>query len=272
MLNPRLAAILPWLIGAVLLLLIVARAAVWLQPPQPMPAVEPEAVSTDEAPAAPVEDYAKLAQLHLFGEAQSAAPVPPPKQEIPETRAQLKLHGVYLEEGMQGAIIGEANGRQQFVRAGDSFANGIRLKEVHPDHVVLERSGKVEALRFPNAESRSGPAPEPAPVIPSTAQTGQPLEVVDLSDAEAGEIATHLRAFVVREQGEFAGYRVLPGRNRALYQTLGLRPGDVITAVNGEPVQEAGGADAFLQQLTRSTNPSVTVRRGPETLQLQAGG
>lgn len=271
--NQRLQARLPWLVGAVLLALILWRVAAMFQPPVSDVSVEPATqLQSTEQPAAPAQDYAALAQLHLFGVPESKAPAPPPKKEIPETRAQLKLHGVFVGEESTGAIIGEQNGRQQFVRVGGAITDGIELKEVHQDHVVIERNGKVESLRFPKAERLASEPEAQAPVVVSTPDTGQPLDVVNLQELETEEIARYLRAFPVKDQGAFVGYRVLPGRDRSLYQALGLRPGDVITTVNGQPVEEAGGPDGFLQQLSANRNPAVTVRRGPETLQLQAGG
>ena len=261
----------PLAVAALLSALLIARGASWFmqwraEPPVPAAATAPQNAADVVPEAAP--DYADLAQLHLFGVAETA-PRPPPKTEIPETRAQLKLHGVFVDGEQSGAIIGAHNGRQHFVPLHGQLPGGAKLKEVHADRVVIERNGRDEALRFPKTKALAAGHAEPT--LESTQAAGaQPVALTDLAGAAAGDLARHLRIFPVQDNDTFVGYRILPGRDRDLYQRLGLRPGDIITEVDGQAVAEPADADGFQRQLTTHNEVTLTVRRGAETLQVRA--
>jgi general secretion pathway protein C len=53
------------------------------------------------------------------------------------------------DAGGGGAIIEATGAEARWYEAGDTLADGARLREVHPDHVVLERNGVAERLDFP---------------------------------------------------------------------------------------------------------------------------
>lgn len=269
--NRRILSVLPLAVAALLLALLVARGASWFmqwraEPQLPAAATAPQNAADVIPEAAP--DYADLTALHLFGVAETA-PQPPPKTQIPETRAQLKLHGVFVDGEQSGAIIGAQNGRQHYVRLHGQLPGGAKLKEVHADRVVIERNGRDEALRFPKTKTLV--ADEAEPTLGSAQPTdAQPVALTDLAGAAAGDVARHLRIFPVQENESFVGYRILPGRDRGLYQRLGLQPGDIVIEVDGQPVAEPADADGFQRQLTTHNEVTLTVRRGAETLQVRA--
>ncbi len=270
--DRRIQAMLPLVLSALLLGLIAYRGvafyAQWQSEPEPVVATDGK-VATAAQPVAGAQNYGALSQLHLFG-APAAQSKPAPKEEIPETRAQLNLHGVFVDGERSGAIIGEQNGRQRFVPVHGELPNGIKLKEVYADRVVLERNGKDEALRFPKVHALLDAAddgadnpdresePEPAS-MPARPPVRQPSGLNQLEES--------FRIFPVQKSGEFVGYRVLPGRERGLYQRLGLQPADIVTAVGGEPVAE-NAPDQLAQQLSLGGDLSITVQRGDRVLEL----
>jgi general secretion pathway protein C len=81
----------------------------------------------------------------LFGTAQ--------KDGIPQTMTGLaiKLLGVAATSRAQrGYAVLQLDGRESRVVAeGEEVSPGVRLAEIHPDHVVLERDGTRETLAWP---------------------------------------------------------------------------------------------------------------------------
>jgi general secretion pathway protein C len=60
--------------------------------------------------------------------------------------------------GRRGYAVVQLEANQIFaVREGDDIAPGIRLAKVHPDHVVLERSGVRETLTWPEKKASAPP-------------------------------------------------------------------------------------------------------------------
>ena len=63
------------------------------------------------------------------------------------------------------------------------------------------------------------------------------------------------------KDGQLMGYRIRPGRDRALLQRFGLRSGDVITSVNGVPMNNPVKALEVLRDLSSASSLSVEVNR-----------
>ena len=51
-------------------------------------------------------------------------------------------------EGSGGAIIEPNGGEARWYASGETLADGATLREVHADHVILERNGAMERLEF----------------------------------------------------------------------------------------------------------------------------
>ena len=224
------------------------------------------------SPAAERSDYSTLRQAHLFGTPRAQAPTPVQK-EIPETRARLTLHGVIVDGPRSGAIVGEQGGRQQFVPLGGETPGGFALKEVHADRVVLERSGNSELLRFPQMPTVLRPqAPAAEQAAPAEEDTGSAEQSGSLvKQVPVAQWQQHFRVLEVYKDGDFQGYRVLPGPQRNFYQQLAIEPGDVVVAVGGEPVQMQNGVETFAQQLATHADAGVRVRRGDQVVELGRG-
>ena len=76
-----------------------------------------------------------------------------------------------------------------------------------------------------------------------------------------GLIADIMRPQPVFAQGKQRGYRVYPGRNRQAFTRLGLRPGDLVTAINGTPLDDPARGQEIFQTLGSSSEAHVTVMR-----------
>ena len=80
------------------------------------------------------------------------------------TGIAIKLLGVMAgSAGRPGYAVVQLDAKNSLaVREGKEVAPGIRLAEVHPDHIVLERNGTRETLAWPK---KNTPAEFPAPRI-----------------------------------------------------------------------------------------------------------
>lgn len=105
-----------------------------------------------QKPATKTYSARHINQWHLFGQAQKqqskTAPAP---ITAPETRLNLKLNGIIASDGENtaGAIIEKSVGKQEYFSIGDSISNGVTLKEVYKDRVILSRNNRLETLSLP---------------------------------------------------------------------------------------------------------------------------
>ncbi len=159
---------------------------------------------------------------------EATAPAPDTTAEYEETQLDLTLYGVFVLEGVPTAIISTPDGKQGSFGLGDSIWRDVTLERiVSSEQVVMLVSGARETLTLKNrdpkdASRRSAPAgPRPAPP-PPTAIGGVPI----------GDIAN---ISVIRSP---EGPRLVlqPGRNKRAFEAAGLKPGDVIVAVNNRRI------------------------------------
>jgi general secretion pathway protein C len=228
------------------------------------------------APGEPAAlDYETIAGLHLFGvippePVPTAAPKPRPVvTEVPETRLKLTLKGIYHHADPENAraIIAGPGVDEEVYAVGELLPGDATLEGIEPRRVVLAIRGNLEALTFPELSDTSilGEAPlEPAAPagaarrINASRLASRYLDRIQSDPSALTEIA---QAEPVMDQGQLQGFRLSPGRQPSLLRQLGLRPGDVITEVNGVPLTDATGALGSLGELSAATELQITVLR-----------
>lgn len=173
-----------------------------------------------------------------------------------ETRLPLTLTGIVAltEDGLGSAVIG-ASGAEQIYAVGDSLpASGqVTLAKVMPQTIVIDNNGTYELLTLyegvglvvPTTPSRAGPATLPnrsvgAPRSEARAPVASEAERSEVAQRyrralyESPEVlASLLTVSPVQADGAIIGYRISPSQERAAFDALGFKTGDVVTGVNG---------------------------------------
>lgn len=200
-------------------------------------------------------NYQALANIKLFGARDSKAVIEKAPLSAPETRLNLILFGIFagddLKEG--SAIIGSKAGKQKFFNVGDKVDTGVWLAEVRKDHVLLKRGVSFEVLKFPKPKSTGVTikrAVKPAPQVNLSGNKQAFMDNVRIVPVFAG-----------KGKG-LKGYRIMPKKNRALYNKLGLRPSDIVTSINGISLSNEREAMKVVSELVKSDQVEVEVERG----------
>lgn len=186
-----------------------------------------------------------LASLHLFGQAQ-APDAAPAQQPMQETALRLELRGAFAsnEPSTARAIIADEQRRENSYRLDAPLPGGAVLKEIHSDHIVLSRNGRLETLRLPKERLESmsfddaasgdfAAAAESSTQPELVASQGSLSELRDAVINDPQAMMGLLRAEPVNESGQITGYRLGPGQDPVMLRRFGLRHGDIVTAVNG---------------------------------------
>jgi len=102
--------------------------------------------------------------------------------------------------------------------------------------------------------------PRPPPPVQENATFEEPSlrNVVTENSASLTQVfrmAPHM------EGGQMLGFRLNPGRDRELFDALGLLPGDVVTEINGITLDSTDKALQVFEALGESTQASVTILR-----------
>lgn len=279
-------AIMVWLpqaaaVGIVIAIAYVLARLTWLAVPQPAPsaaAVPAAAVTAAPTAAGAAEIAARIASMHLFGRADT------PVAEnaginAPETNLNVTLRGIIAANDPDDswALIATGNGQgdEKSYRTGARIPGGAVVRGIYADRVLLDRNGHLEALRLPKSEAGSGgitrhfttaqtSAPPPAPAPRSA--------IMQRAAGRGGRGLTTLNSFIRAEpamaDGRLTGYRVYPGSNPAAFLATGLRPGDVVEAVNGKPLSDPRNLMALMAAKRAGGSAKLTVMRDGQTQQV----
>ncbi|HEX8402848.1 MAG TPA: type II secretion system protein N [Allosphingosinicella sp.] len=198
------------------------------------------------------------------------------------TSLNLTLFGVRENRatGRGSAIIGTADGQQRSYAVGEEIMPGVTLTAVGFDNVTVSRSGTAEQLFLDQSPPATavGPGAIPAMSTPMTTSTPPPpLPVVvappPAPPANANSSLSNEVQFQPRlNGGQVTGVTVQPQGSGVAFRAAGLQSGDVVVAVNGQPISSAEQARSIAGQL-RGGDAEVQVERNgrPVSLRVRAG-
>ena len=261
---------LPWLVSAGLVVLLAWQLVQlgWALLDRSHGLAGPKPPAAAATPATRAVDVQAIINAHLFGAATAPGAGETDPNSVAATQMSLVLVGTIAEAdpGRGYAIIGENAASAKVYAVGKTVTGGTKLHSVYPDRAILDRGGKLEALLLPKQYqggpgrpvAMSGPAPD--------ALLGERLR--QLATENPAAITEILRPQPVFANGQQRGYRVYPGRNRQQFTKLGLMPGDLVTSVNGTPLDDPGRGMEILQSMNSATDITVTVERNGQSTQI----
>ncbi len=208
-------------------------------------------------------DMSRIAALHLFGETeQVSGPAVAENVDAPETRLNLKLRGILSanEPDFSRAII--ASGSSEKIYAvGASVPGGATVHAVLNDRVLLNRRGQVEALTLPK-QSAEFSVTEDTGANDFTTASGEDFgDIREQLAEEPSALSEMVRIRPVMEGGQMRGVKIWPLQERERFAAAGLRPGDLVTAVNGSPLTDPAAMQQVMQQLDSLNSLTLTVER-----------
>ena len=273
--NPRLISA----INVVLVLMLAYSAAqfTWRLIPAPAPLPAPPVAKAVVASRPTVSESQSLVRQlpnwHLFGQA-NVAKARPKQSEIPETKLKLTLRGLFASDNPKEAwaIIADASGKENFYKVGGALPGNAKLTEIHADRIVLERRGKYETLRLPkksldlSATSAKGKKRSYRNTTRSSSSRNQGRELSLREYRETllnnpQKVTDLVSIAPVRKRGKFVGYSLQPGRDAQFLQRYGLKPGDVVTRVNGVPLDSPAKGFGVLRDLTSADRLDIEIER-----------
>ena len=191
--------------------------------------------------------------------------------DAPKTNLKLVLKGVFAsnEPDKAMAIIADAAGKEKLYGVGTQVPGNATVHAIYPDRVILERDGRFETLSLPRQR-----LPENAVVARPLDRSAETRAAAQLSD-EASEKLQEIKQMIkndpqslwkqvriepVIQDGKIHGYR-LSHNDVQLMRSVGIENTDVITAVNGYPLDDPAVLYELLNQFDTASEISLTVER-----------
>lgn len=257
---------LPPLAQLLLALLIGVLAARWIWALVPVPeAARWQPVAVMPVNPAPQSrkgpDVEAIVAAQLFGQYQAQPVGADALETAPDTRLSLTLMGILAgSPEASRALIANSGGEEKPYAIGDDVVAGASLQAIFFDRVILSRNGQLETLRLNRDAPSAGGSDYVRPVAAGgSAMLGQIREQILTDPTKASNF---IRVQPANVDGQLRGYRVYPGREREAFTESGLRPGDLVTSINGIQLDDNQKALQMLGDLSRAGSISVTVERG----------
>lgn len=255
------------LLANLLLILLVVYLAVelaritWLFAWQDRPVPEIYGQVSAEADGRQGVHLAPIAGYELFGRPESQTGVADVvRRSAPETGLRLRLEGVLIGQRPEdsGAIVAGSNGETEYYRVGDTLPGNAELAEVEADRVLIRRGGRYESLAFEEdlgVEGMLAETPQAEPAESPEAFLANARAQLDVEGAAA------LSVYGLSPAGDAgqSGY-VYDGSN-AMLNAVNLRPGDVITAVNGQRLGDIEQDKALLDDWRSQPRLDIEIER-----------
>ena len=288
--TARAAAPVKWLIVLGMAYTLATTVLFVAAPQETAPVQLQQPVATKPGDTRAGADLDSIVAANLFGVPgagpAAAATAAAASEALAETRLPLILHGVFVAEtaAESTAILARKGRSEQLYHIGERVPGNATLDAVYLDHVLLRRGRSLERLTFPKAdETIATPIPRAAGKPDARAlearNRGRPSlppargETAEPSPQELAErYREKLKDEPIKALGELgltplggdgsAGYRLdRLARSPYLRQT-GLRPGDVILSVNGQPLGDVGRDRLELDNVLAQGSARLEVQRG----------
>lgn len=234
----------------------------------------------------PELDVATVAR-DLFGVAERSTETTTEEvvTEAPETALQLRLRGVFASKDKKksNAVIENERGEQEVYFIGDEIAGhrGVVLYDVHPNRVILKHNGQFETLTMdeqvldalvaePGQTSLNGEKPKGAYIDKRNNQmlTRKLQALRQKLNEDPMALAQLIQVTPELKDGQMIGVKVAPGKDAALFARAGLRRNDIITAINGIPLDGPQAAITLRDTILSADELTLQVIRGNQPITL----
>lgn len=259
-----LVALIGWLLAMLTLTLL----------PKPLPTSAPGAATpARQAASGPADiNVQAIVRRHLFG----VPPVKPAAEDVKIDNSenieeikdsQIKLIGTLASNVNDRSLaIIEVNNDAKVYSIGDSIRSQMTLDQVLAKEVIVIDKGQPKKLLLPRENEDGGSSSSTNRRVASRNVRSQRRAAparVEPAQVQAGarSITDLIRPQPVFANGKQRGYRVYPGRQRDQFTALGLKAGDLVTEINGTPLDDpARGKDVFAS-LASASQIQVTIER-----------
>lgn len=215
-------------------------------------------------------DIQGLTSAHLFGVA-IADPSSQDPANAPQSTANLVLAGTIASNNPKAGIAIISDGGPTKVYGVGDNVGGATLHSVFLDHVLLDRSGSLETLLLPRLLLTGTQVTPPIASINADPRTSAAIDNVRrMVQADPSVLNQVLRTVASYDNvaGKLRGFRAYPGRDRLAFNKLGLRPGDLVTAINGTPLDDPQRSQEVLNTIQSSDRATVTIERAGQKQEL----
>jgi len=240
---------------------------------RPKPILSANSFKPPSFKAAPLSQYSAIVERNIF---QSAANSVAPTNEmivenIKPSERNLKLWGTVVgnDPAKTYAIIEETGNnsrrsKQSLHKRGD-IVQGAQIKKILREKIILTADGKNEILRIVKPQSSGKIRTNRRAQNQNRNRTIRQRRILRSSQIQKalGNIDTIMSQANIRPHSE--GFQITRIRPSSIFRRMGLRNGDIITAVGRQPINSVSDALDIFQDFSAGRKTSVKLKRRGRT-------
>lgn len=210
-------------------------------------------------------------KAHTSNKVITAAPI---IEDLEKTTLKLKLWGTITGngEGAYAVIEDTANRRQsqQLYRVGDNIGDA-NIKHILREKVILTVAGRDEVLDMEQVVESAGRAmasrrgTDSASLAEAREVPGQEFfiqrDTIENAVSDIGNLMRQVRIRPYFEDGNPEGVLLSGIRRDSIFEEMGLKSGDILKGVNGNPIRSVDDAMELYQELRSSHNVQLQIER-----------
>jgi general secretion pathway protein C len=213
------------------------------------------------------KDYSIIVEKNILGQLTGPTPGPTVSVTKPVAKIPLNLVGTFVssQEPSSAIIEDQRKAQQEVFYLNEKIFGDAKLVAIFRDRVEIERGGQVEVLKLEDggaSGSGGGGGRE------STATSGGEITVneadVDSALSNLPLLLTEIRAVPYFKEGQAAGLRLFAIKSGSLFDKIGLKNGDILKSINGNPMGDFTQAVKLFERLKAERTLKVSLERNRE--------
>lgn len=233
----------------------------WFMAPPQTPTIQPVTLGSQQ------KMMPDIVRFSLFEE-QGTNPAAQQQANLP-----IKLEGVMLSNPsyLSSAVIKVDNKASSYRVGAEIEGTGLSVAEVYWDRILVrESNGQTREVLFGDAQPESANPPHNTN---AGSASNPPLNASQQAIGNAIENIQADREQYLEQMGVATGghglFEISERTPPALRARLGLKPGDKIVSVNGQPLSSGINEAQLLEQIRKTGQAKIEIQRGEQTLTIQ---
>ncbi len=223
----------------------------------------------------------KEVKVSKGGKSQKGKNRPKPKPKLQKI-TKFILKGIYNSKDKK-VILVEYMGKSYALSLGEEI-EGYKFSDLYPTYAVFTKDGKEYKLELfkekKESQSSSSSKPNVLTTIPKTAAKSNKIEregdttyipkaLFNKYRTNINEIQKNIGVVPNMEGGKLNGFKISYVKKGSDFDKLGVKRGDIILSINGEPLNNFKVPIEFFNNLDSITAATITVKRGNEIKELE---
>ncbi|MFV0574772.1 MAG: type II secretion system protein GspC [Vibrio sp.] len=200
-------------------------------------------------------------------------------QDAPQTSLNLILVGALSSTNQKTSLaIITSQGSQATYGIGETIEKTrATLQAIYIDRVIIRNQGRDETLMLQGVDYQKASQAQPAQIARnqhstqkssgSNASASSSMSDENLSEIrqqlaeDPQKVFQYIRFSQVMEEGKLKGYRVRPGKERSLFDQVGLKDGDIATVLNGQDLTDPSQIASLWKTVLQDSEWNLSVER-----------